>query len=148
MDVGGAERSGTTVRHKVAAVSLVALVAMGSAVGWKAYSDAHPASGRMCTLAGAIAPEGDTPEEAFALWWAQADHEQLRHAHRDASGHLPPRPTAADFVRDGRNYRWHYAADSWLQVDIDHPREAGVDTSDGWMVIGANACSTVTVTPT
>lgn len=142
---GAAGRNGTTVGHKVATVSLVALAVVGSMVGWRVYSDAHPPSGRSCTLAGALTPEGDTPEQAFALWWAHADHEQLRHAHRDAAGRLPPRPTAADFVRDGRNYRWYFSADSWLQVDIEHPREAGADTSDGWTVVGVNTCSTVTV---
>lgn len=131
----------STLPHK-AAVVLVVVLAVGS-VSLLVRHLTTPSSGRMCTLAGTQAPEGDTPEEAFALWWRTVDHEGLRHIHRDEQGRLPARPAAEGFVRDGRNYRWYLADDVWLQVDIEHPREAGRDTSDGWTVVGANRCRSV-----
>lgn len=90
--------------------------------------------------AGWLGPSFDSPREAFADWWKQADHEQLRHTAATDPHDLPDRPRAADFVRDGHSYRWVVDTDRWLQVDIDHPREAGAIASDRWTVVGVNRC--------
>lgn len=123
---------------------LVLVVAAGSFVAVRHLASQR--TGRFCTLAGVIGPTFDTPEEAFADWWAGQDPAQLALGYGRSRDDLPPPPTAADFERDGRNYRWYPYEDHarWLQVDIDHPRADGEQTSDGWTVVGANRCERVT----
>ena len=127
--------------RKVVAVGAVVLAA-AVAAGARAQLD-QPAKATWCTLGGWQGPTAPTPERAFASWWRTVDHDQLPHTVGTDPGHLPPTPTAADFVRDGTSYRWYVADDTWLQVDVEHPRAAGKVTSDGWTVVGANRCTRV-----
>ncbi|MFN8018510.1 MAG: hypothetical protein U0P45_10340 [Acidimicrobiales bacterium] len=138
----GADRRRSFGR-KVAVVALVAAVATGATVAAKAYLD-RPGEGQMCTLGGSVGPVEPTPEAAFAAWWRAGDPAQLPHTVASDPRHLPDPPKASDFVRDGRTYRWYVDRDTWLQVDVDHPREAGKVTSEGWTVVGANRCERVT----
>lgn len=131
-----------SVGRKAATVAVVALVGVGAVAAWTAYAG-RAGEGRFCTAAGAQGPLGATPEEAFAAWWRDVDATQLPRRFGPDPASLPPVPTADDFVRDGRNYRWYASDDVWFQVDIDHPKEAGQVTSDGWQVVGANRCERV-----
>lgn len=124
-------------------VLAVAVIGVGGVSAWTWYAD-RAAEGRFCTVAGAQGPLGDTPEEAFAAWWRDVDASQLPRWLGTDPANLPPVPTAEDFERDGRNYRWYVSDDVWFQVDIDHPKEAGEVTSDAWQVVGANRCERVT----
>jgi hypothetical protein len=131
----------SAVRTRLAVVALVVLAGSAAVlVGGRALD----AEGRMCTLAGSIGqPTFATPEEAFAHWWSQQDPDPLRFQVTSDPANLPEAPTADDFVRDGRNYRWYGNEGSWIQVNIDHPRAYGEVTSDEWTVTGANRCSPV-----
>jgi hypothetical protein len=136
-----ADRPG--IARTVAVVALVAVALVGGALAMQAYRE-RAAEGRFCTAAGAMGPLGDSPEEAFAAWWADVDATQLPRRFGTDPNDLPPVPTADDFVRDGRNFRWYASDDVWYQIDIDHPMEAGEVTSDRWQVIGANRCERFT----
>ena len=120
-----------STRRMVAAVVMVALVGLGGAAAWIVVSNS--AGGRFCTVAGAQGPLGDSPEEAFALWWDGTDSEGFARWGESTSADI-------DFERDGRDYQWHYATGRWIQIDINHPREYGEVISDDWMVTAVNKC--------
>ncbi len=137
----------TSIGRKIATVAAVLLALTTSTVAVAAVVDRNqPSTGTFCTLAGFVGPTFDTPEEAFGDWWRHADHSALPVDTSPPGTRHTTSPTAADFVRDGHNYRWYTSDDHWLQVDIDHPRSAGHQTSDGWTIVGINRCGRTTVT--
>lgn len=123
----------------MAAVVVTVALMGGGTLAFREYRE-RAGESSLCTLAGTFGPRRGTPEEAFAAWWRGVDPTHLPRRLGPDPSNLPPVPSAADFVRDGRNYRWYASNDVWYQVDIDHPKEAGEITSNDWQVVGANRC--------